>query len=401
MFSKITSYANFKAAYLDIVEQFSSDRRNSKYHGLDNVFLHDLDLKSRSIIKIAQKELIKKTKIENALAIKIPKNNRPGEFREVCVYNLKERIKAQAIYRVVLPEFEKVLSDRLFSYRPNKPPYLAANIFCKRYRKKFSTDYILLLDLKNYFERIDRELISKRIEKIFSDKEVLDVLRLFIFNGVYRDGKVDETSVGLVQGVPLTSLFANLFLTDLDFKYTTKSEFYIRVGDDIAFLDSSLENIEAMQVEMLRDLGKINLEINQKKLFKGKASGQFSFLGYNFNDGKISLEKNFIKKIKLGWKKLLNYKHLSEYYKKIIIQKIMNNKQTNFNDQFKQIIKDKSQINNSNQIKKISEDFFIILTKFFYKTYTPRNRRLLKSKLNDLKIDTLYKLYKNTHYERQ
>lgn len=400
MFSQITSYSNIEAAYLEIIEQFAADRRNFKYHGIDNIFLRDIDLKSNSIIKIVQTDFLCKKEIEPALSVKIAKKNKPGEYREIFIYNLKERIKAQAIYRVVLPEFEKRFSHRLFSYRPNKPPYLAARIFCRRYRQNFLTDYALILDLKNYSDRIDRNLMFAKLQEIFTDEDVLETLRLFIFNKIYRDGICQLPDKGLIQGVPLIALFANLYLTEIDFKYQKKSDFYIRVGDDIAFLDPDKEKLKIISTEILENIKSLKLELNQQKLFFGDAKDACSYLGYAFNNGLISLEPAFINRIESEWKKILVYQHLSDKYKLKFFEKIMNQPRNNFNYKFQKIIKDKSQINNTSQIKEMSEDFFKIMTKFFYAHYSTRNRRLLADKLKDYRIVSLYKTYQKFHYER-
>ena len=78
MFSQITSYSNLEAAYLEIIEQFAVDRRNFKYHGIDNTFLRDFDLKSRKIIRIIRADFLRKKEIEPALSVKIAKKNKPG-----------------------------------------------------------------------------------------------------------------------------------------------------------------------------------------------------------------------------------------------------------------------------------------------------------------------------------
>ncbi len=400
MFSRIISYQNIEAAYLEIIEQFAADRRNFKYHGLDNIFLQDLDLKSQEIIKIIQTDLQEIKEIEPALAVQIPKKNKPEQYREIFIYNLKERIKAQAIYRVVLPVFENNFSDRLFSYRPGKPPYLAAQSFCRRYRREFSRDQALIIDLKNYSDRINRALMFQQLQKIFSDQKVLALLRLFIFNKVYRQGKCLNPAQGLVQGVPLIALLANLYLTDLDFKYQTKSAFYVRVGDDLAFLDPAPDKLQKILVVLADDLTARGLELNQQKLFLGAARDQYSFLGYSFKAGLISLEPVFIKRATMDWKRILTYKNAPPDAKLNLLSRIMSKPENNFNRQFQKIVKDKPQINNSAQIKKMSENFFAILTKFIYQHYSPRNRRLLEEKLKNIKIISLYRIYKKFHYDR-
>jgi len=143
-----------------------------------------------------------------------------------------------------------------------------------------------------------------------------------------------------------------------------------------------------------------NLTINNSKLFIGDAKENFSFLGYCFNSGIISLEKSYIKRIIAGWKSILKYKNYNLSKKKYLLRRIMGHPEKNFNYQFQKIIKDKPQINNSEQIKKLSEDFFRILTDFIFGKYSPRNRRLLRKEIEYLKIKSLYNFYLDFHYER-
>ena len=140
--------------------------------------------------------------------------------------------------------------------------------------------------------------------------------------------------------------------------------------------------------------------VNAKKLFFGAAQDNFGFLGYNFNQGLISLEASFVKRIELDWKKILIYKNLSDEKKDRLLFKIMSQPKNNFNFQFFKIVQDKSQVNNSEQIRKVSEDFFKTLTRFFYKTYSPRRRRLLNARMKGVSIQSLYETYRKFHYDR-
>lgn len=401
MFDQILSLANLEEAYLEIIKEFSADHRNFKYHGLDNIFLKDLELRSQEIISQIRSELGSFKELEPALSVKIPKKNKPGEFREIFVYNIKERIKAQAIYRVVLPEFEKRYSKNLFSYRPGKPPHLAAKFFCQEYRRYFNNYGALIIDLKNYSDRVSRELMFLKLKDLFNDERVLNILALFIFNKVYRGNQLESPQRGLIQGVPLIALFVNLYLTEFDFKYQDQVNFYVRVGDDITFLDRDSKKLEKFSTEIFSDLDNLNLEVNQSKKFLGLASEEFSYLGYHFNNGIISLEPNFVKRIETEWKRVLAYKHYSLGAKLNILKKIMAREKTNFNNVFYLMVKSKPQINDSEQIKKISESFFKMLTKFFYEKYSPRNRKKLKELIEPFRINSLYKIYQKFHYEKR
>ena len=400
MFREIISVKNLEAAYIELIGQFAKDSKESHYHGLDNKKIFEYDLDSKDLLSQIRNELIEKKSIEPAILLHIPKKSNPAKTREIFIYTLKERVKAQAVYRVVLPVFERSFSDRLFSYRPGKPPYIASYLFARRYRRRFREDSCLVVDLHNYSSLIDRGYLVEKLKVLFPDEETMEVLKLFIFNHIYDQGMVRQPTRGIVQGVPLIALFANLYLSDLDFEYDKRAAFYIRVGDDLAIVDPDSEKLKHIARELQVKVVNRGLELNQDKLFIGPSREKFSFLGYDFSDGMIRLQKNYITQLELGWKNILVYKHESLAKKKLILKRIMQHEEENFNAQFQEIIKNKPQINDSDQIRKLSEHFFRIMTEFYYGRYSPRNRRLVEPALRTFGIFSLYSHYKRFHYER-
>lgn len=400
MFNRLVSYQNIREAYLEIIEQFSKDSRQYKYRGADSLYPRDFDCRSHDLIKQIQTELIEKKEVDPALSVMIPKRNKPGEWREIFIYNFKERVKAQAVCRVLLSEFEERFSPRLFSYRPQKSPHLAAKIYSQNYRRYYKNNYALIVDLKNYTDNINREILLEKLKNVFSDDDIIDILKLFIFNDFYRDGIRHKPASGIVLGNPLVVLFSNLYLTDFDYKYQDKAKFYIRVGDDIAILDNDFSKLQELSGEMFKDLQALSVEINKDKLFCGPAQDQHSYLGYDFKKGSISLTHNYVNRLLADWQRILRYRNLPEPAKDKLFRSLMFRPESNFNEQFKHIVQGKSQINNGEQIRRLSEDFFKIMTKFFYNKYSNRYRRLLKDKLATYQLKSLYQLYKEFHYER-
>lgn len=398
MIDKIINLVNLEKAYLEVVDRFLADRKNLNYHGLDGFFLRDYDLDSRQLLLACQRELLIGQVVDPALLIKIPKKNKPDNFRNIFIYNIKERIKAQAIYRIILPDLESRFSDRLFSYRPGRPPHLAAKQFCRNYRRVFLKSQAVVIDLKNYSEQINQSILIGQLERVFDDHKVIDLLKLFIGNQICHQGVINKLDRGLVQGVPLIALFANLYLSDLDFKYQHKINFYVRVGDDIALLDDRVDHLIKIKDEFFNDLLALDLSPNDHKIYCGPATGSYSFLGYQFNNGQISLESGFIDKIIANWKQILSEQHLGQKQKYNLIKRKMDQLVTNYNYQFDKLLADKPQINDYQQIRWLTDKFFIIMTKFFYQTYSPRYRRLVTKQLKRLGIKSPYQIYWQFHH---
>lgn len=400
MLEKIFSYQNIQAAYFEVVEQFSADRRLRRYHGADNLYLIDFEHSSHELINKIKEELQNKLPLEPALAVDIPKKNRPDELRRIFVYNFKERIKAQAVYRVLLPEFEKKFSPRLFSYRPGRAPHQAARLYAHRYRHKFSSSYSLIFDIHEYGDNIDRNILIKKLQHIFPDQTVVDILKLFIFVDFYQDGALLCPQKGLIIGNPLTVLFANLYLTDFDFKYHQRVDFYVRVGDDVVISDDDFLKIKKTFEDIKKDLADLSISFNETKVFSGPTNDPHHYLGYVFCRGLVSLPSNQINRLLNSWRKILRYKHLPSSKKDALFKRFVFNPRSGALSQFVRVIGEKTQLNDSRQIQYLSEEFFKIITRFFYIKYTPRHRRLLSEKLLAYHFDSLYSIYKKFHYGR-
>lgn len=400
MYAEIIAERNFQSAYLELSAKLCEDNKAGRYHGLDNLTLGDHDADSRELLAQARQELIELVPIEPAIRLAIPKKSDLTQSREIFIYSIKERIKAQAISRIVAPVFEKHFSERLFSYRPGKPPYLAAHQFARRYRRGWDRDYILTVDLHNYSSFIDQELLIQQLKQLFPDERVMHLLKLFIGNRIYDQGLIREMTGGLVQGVPLIALFANLYLTDFDFRYQSGCGFYVRVGDDIAFVDRQGEKLALLEEEVRRNLKTRGLELNEAKIYRGPAAHAFAFLGYEYAAGRIRLEPSYIRRLEEEWRAILVYKHELPERKERLLRSRLRRRDRNYNYRFAEIVREKSQLNDSAQLRELSEKFFHIMTEFFFGAYTSRHRRLLEERLRPFAITSLYTHYKNFHYGR-
>lgn len=399
MLDKILDQINLEKAYLEIVNSFSFKQKTRVYHGLDNHFLKDYELNSCNLLAICRQELIDLKPIDPPISILIPKKTKPDNWREIFIYSIKERIKAQAIYRVLLPFFEGILSDRLFSYRPGKSPHLAAKQFCRNYRLQFQTDQALILDLKDYANQINHQILIDKLRLVIEDQATIDLLKLFIGGSIYRQGKICPMQRGVVVGIPLYAILSNFYISELDFKYKKLVNFYVRVGDDIAMLDCSVDRILSAKNDFLTDLARLDLIINEDKIYSGPARCEYNFLGYSFNNGTISLPSSLVNGIINQWKTILAYQNIDQRRKINLLKNKMKSPSTNYNNKLELIFRSKPQINDYQQIRDISEKFFNIMTKFIYGHYSPRHRRLATEQLKNIGIISPYQLYRQAYYE--
>ena len=400
LYNQILSIPNLEKAYLALIQQFEEGAKISRYTGIDGTRIDDIAHKADKIISELQNELETKKTISPALCHYIPKKD--GSLRDIYIYTIKDRIKAQSIYQIIEPIFETNYSPFLFSYRSSHPSYYAGRSVVRRYQRYYNEDHALILDLTNYSNYIDQKILIKKLVLLGLSNQVIELLKLFIYNPIYKDEKLYQPKIGVVQGVPLIALFANLYLNDLDKYLGKKVSLYRRIGDDIILMDKNKEKLENLWHYTLREIKKLKLKIKKEKSKLISTNQGFNFLGYNFNNKIISLEDSFITKTISYWRTtLLGNKPQSNYQKIKYLLKVLYLREDNLNNQFLQIISQKILVNNDQQIKKLSEKFMRIITKYFFDNYSPHNQRLLKKKLKHLEIPSLYKYCLDVHHGRK
>lgn len=399
MFAEIISQKNLTKAYLKLAEQMEADRRSQNYAGWDGLKLGDIELNSAKLIKEARQELINFKELSPAILLRIPKKSNPKKFREIYIYSLKDRIKAQAIYQVVEPYFDAFLSPYLFSYRASHPSYFAARSTVRHYKKYYVRDFLLVADASDYSSNIKRDLLVAKIKKAGFPDEVIKLFILYIENKALEGGEIIRRPLGLISGTPLTGLFANLYLDDFDKYCGSRVDFYRRVGDDLIIFDQCEERLKEIQDYLKKEAAELGIIFNEKKTKYLKASEDFEYLGYSFRQGIIGLGTSFIKNSIRHWQEQFDfYRTLQPRRKEKFLKRVLSRSEGNLANDFKQLAEQKKLVNDSRQIRAFSEAFFRILTRYFFGIYSPKNRRQLESKLKGLPLKSVYKYFLSCQY---
>lgn len=399
MFEKIITKSNLETAYLKLAEQMEEDGRSGRYRGWDSLKLNDLEIFSVKIIKEARQEMIDFKPIAPAALVRIPKKNKPQKTREIHIYNLKDRIKAQAIYQIIEPSIDAYLSPWLFSYRVSHPSYFAARSTVRHYKRYFQRDFVLVADVTDYFNHIDVDILLKKLRPLNFSESVLKLITLFITNQKIQDGRIIKPAKGLIAGTPLIPILANLYLDDLDKYCGTRVDFYRRVGDDFILFDQKKERLQSVYDYLLEEVKRLGLEMNIQKTKYIGAQEPFNYLGYTFINGSIRLGQSFVRYTLKRWRAQFNFNDSqSGYYKINKLRQYLKRPDINLDNDFFQLAEEKKLVTDTAQIRRFSEAFFRVLTRYFFGVYSPKNRRLLKSKLKGLKFTSIYKYFLNSQY---
>ncbi len=396
LFHEIIAKDNIIQAYLELNTNLYNKLKAKKYRGLDGVKLQDLNIKAEELITSCQQELQDNQELSPVNCAYIPKKN--GKLRDIYIYNLKDRLKAQAIFRVLEPIFEKIYSPFLFSYRSSHPSYYAARSVARRYQRYYQEDQVGVIDVSNYFYDIDHDLLIEKLEKLNLDKQTLELLISFIKIKIYKDRKLYRNTIGTPAGLPLSILFGNLYLNELDFNIGKRVALYRRVGDDLIMFDKDKEKLQQVFQDAQKQITQLKLKSHPIKSRIIPAHESFNFLGYNFNQGIISLPRKYEEKLIDKWSKEFlnnppkNWRHKTKALKEKIYSP---EKLDNFNKRLLQIISQKILVNNQQQLKTINQKLLKIITKYFFHKYSPQKQRALNKIINQWQLPSIAQYYVN------
>lgn len=399
-FDQIVDITNIRLAYFDLVKKFDEDSKTRKYRGIDGLTLNDLDFSSENVFKEIQSEMINFKAISPAYLVNIPKKS--GKNRRIFVYSIKERIKAEAIYRVIQPFFDKYLSSYLFSYRKSHPSYFAARSAVRRYKRYYGRDYVFVTDVTDYTDSINHDVLLKKINLLNLDSGTKKLLELFVKVDVHVNGTLVKSEKGIITGVPICGVVANFFLDDFDKWAGKRVAFYRRVGDDIIAMDKNIEKVTAIRLGFIETMRSLKLAVNEEKSLIIKNNKPFKFLGYRFNNGLIGFDDGSIKKSRNRWTTELNKisgKSLSAKIKNL--RRLNKQKVGSPNYEFGRIISQKILVNDTKQVKEFSNSLINSLASFLF-GYSNFNKRVSATKvLKGMNARTLFRQYQEAQKRRR
>ena len=158
--------------------------------------------------------------------------------------------------------------------------------------------YILKMDIKKYFENIDKDIIYKIIQRKIKDDKILWLTREILYS--------NEGPKNLPIGNYTSQMFANIYLNELDqyVKHKLKGKYYFRYMDDAVLMRKTKEETKQDLEKIKKFLKeKLELELNQKtQIFKNKQG--VNFCGYKINEYRLKIREKGKKKLKKKVKEL-------------------------------------------------------------------------------------------------
>lgn len=260
--------------------------------GIDGFSIADFEREKHKLIEELIVELkTKQWKPFPYLEIEIPKNKDPKEKRKLGMAAIRDKIVQQAIRSIIEPRLERIFVSNSYGYRPGKGPTKAIRRLLSDLHNNKKLQYVLRLDIDNFFDCIDHSILQNRLIAVGTDNEIVRLIMLSIQMGkVKKDSlKWIETDYGTPQGAILSPVLSNLYLNSFDQFASSRELPYVRYADDFVFLCETEEQATELLAKTEKHLQeKLKLSLNQPTQV-GKLSDGFDFLGITIRDGQATV----------------------------------------------------------------------------------------------------------------
>jgi group II intron reverse transcriptase/maturase len=224
--------------------------------------------------------------------VEIPKKD--GKLRKLGIPTIRDRIAQEVVRAYMEQRIDHRFHEHSYGYRPLKSSHEAVEQVSKNCLTK---DWVVDLDIKNFFGELDHELLRKGLAAMIEDRWVMMYVDRWLGAKIERaDGtQYSNEGKGTPQGGVISPLLANLYLhfaLDSWLECTFPSIEFVRYADDVVIHCSSEQEAKTVLAAIEERLAAVKLGLNKAKSkivyckdYRRKREStnvQFGFLGFSF-----------------------------------------------------------------------------------------------------------------------
>jgi group II intron reverse transcriptase/maturase len=200
----------------------------------------------------------------------IPKAD--GRQRPLGIAALEDKVVQHAVGTVLNQIWEEDFLGFSYGFRPGRSQQDALDALWVGIERK-RVNWILDLDIRSFFDKLQHEWLVKFVEHRIGDKRVVRLIRKWLKAGVMEDGEWIETKEGSPQGSVISPILANLYLhyvLDLWVEAWRKKQvrgevIIVRYADDAVLGFEHREEAERFLEQLRERLRKFGLELHPEK----------------------------------------------------------------------------------------------------------------------------------------
>ena len=210
--------------------------------------------------------------------VTIPKSE-PGKFRELGIPTVIDRLVQQAVLQVLNLYYDTTFSTSSYGFRPFRDCKDAV-LHCIRQTDEGKV-WAVDVDLEKFFDTVNHSRLIRKLSTRIKDPRVISLIHRMLKSGIDTGNGVVDSTVGLMQGGPLSPLLANIYLDELDKELEKRGHSFARYADDLIVLCSSKRAAERTLRSLTKLLeGRMFLKVNQAKSGVSYITRGVKFLGF-------------------------------------------------------------------------------------------------------------------------
>jgi RNA-directed DNA polymerase len=195
-----------------------------------------------------------------------------GRKRPLGVPVLEDKIVQRATVEVLNAIYETDFLGFSYGFRPGRSQHHALDaLYTGLLARK--VNWVLDLDIRNFFAGISHEWLVKFIEHRIADRRVVRLIQKWLRAGVLEDGKRIRVEEGTPQGGSASPLLANVYLHyvfDLWVQAWRRKRSHgevivVRFADDIVLGFQEKSDADQLRAELTERMRKFNLELHPEK----------------------------------------------------------------------------------------------------------------------------------------
>jgi group II intron reverse transcriptase/maturase len=289
MLDKIVEYGNLDRAYKQVL-------RNGGGGGVDRMETEQLGKwLSKHLDTVRNQLLQEQYEVGLVRQVEIPKP--AGGFRVLGIPTVKDRLIQQAIHQELSRHYEPHFSEHSYGFRPGKGAHQAIQQ-ASQYVKE-GKEWVVDIDLENFFDGINHDRLMQRLRKGIGDKRLLRLINAYLQAGLMKGGLITQRTAGTPQGGPLSPLLSNIVLDELDRELERRGHSFCRYADDCNIYVKSRKAGERVLASVTTFIEKkLKLKVNSIKSGVRHCS-ELKFLGYTtLPGGGIRIADQSVKRFK-------------------------------------------------------------------------------------------------------
>ena len=253
-------------------------RQNQGSPGVDGMTVDELPTYLAEQWEALRRQLLEGTyQPKPVRKVEIPKSG--GGVRTLGIPTVLDRLIQQSILQVLQPMVDPTFSEHSHGFRPGRSAHRAV---CEAQRYiQGGRRVVVDADVEQFFDRVNHDVLMRRVEKRIGDKRMLGLIRRYLEAGIMVNGVVMERYEGTPQGGPLSPLLANVLLDEVDKELEKRGLAFVRYADDLNIYVRSMRAGEDALQTLRRLYARLRLRLNEAKSAVARPWDR-TFLGYSF-----------------------------------------------------------------------------------------------------------------------